>query len=43
MPEIDLESAITTNVLRLGELTLEAHADRMIITGLPNTLVLRRR
>jgi hypothetical protein len=31
MPEIDLQSAITTNVLRLGELTLEAHADRIVV------------
>jgi hypothetical protein len=31
MPEIDLESAIDTNVLCLGELKLEAHADRIII------------
>lgn len=31
MPEIDLQSAIETNVLKLGELTLEAHFDRIII------------
>lgn len=31
MPEIDLVSALKTNVLKLGSMELEAHADRIIV------------
>lgn len=31
MPEIDLKSALETNVLKLGTMTMEAHANRLII------------
>lgn len=31
MQEIDLKSAIETNVIKLGALTMEAHADRMLV------------
>ena len=31
MPEIDLESALKTNVLKLGSMELEAHSDRIIV------------
>jgi len=31
MLEIDLKSAIETNVIKLGALTMEAHADRMLV------------
>jgi len=31
MPEIDVRSALETNVLKLGTMTMEAHADRIII------------
>jgi RecJ-like exonuclease len=35
MQEIDLQSAIETNVLKLGTLTMEAHADRLIVVQDP--------
>lgn len=35
MPEIDLASALETNVLKLGTMTMEAHADRLIIVQDP--------
>lgn len=35
MHEIDLQSAIETNVLKLGTMTMEAHADRLIIVQDP--------
>lgn len=35
MPEIDLASAIETNVLKLGTMTMEAHADRLVIVQDP--------
>jgi hypothetical protein len=31
VPEIDLESALKTNVLKLGSMELEAHSDRIIV------------
>lgn len=35
MPEIDLVSALETNVLKLGTMTMEAHADRLLIVQDP--------
>jgi len=35
MPEIDLQSALETNILKLGTLEMEAHADRMLIVQDP--------
>jgi len=35
LPEIDLQSALTTNVLKLGTMTIEAHADRLIVVQDP--------
>jgi co-chaperonin GroES (HSP10)/DNA-directed RNA polymerase subunit RPC12/RpoP len=35
MPEIDLASALQTNVLKLGTMTMEAHADRLIVVQDP--------
>jgi hypothetical protein len=42
MPAIDLQSAITTDILRLGKLTLEARADRMMTRQGCRALILRR-
>jgi hypothetical protein len=35
MPEIDLASALETNVLKLGTMTMEAHADRLLVVQDP--------
>jgi co-chaperonin GroES (HSP10) len=35
MPEIDLASALQSNVLKLGTMTMQAHADRLLIVQDP--------
>jgi len=35
VPEIDLASALETNVLKLGTMTMQAHADRLLIVQDP--------